>query len=208
MVPLLAIYPARSSCLLSIWKSFRQPINSRLLNGKLSAPLGTPPRNSGPVRSRDLRNEIKRRRVNKIVIISQGWIEEAPVWGKKSTLKRCVNKSIQKWSGWPEVNVKRKRVIGDVKEKWDYNCFGWWKWENEKMKRPVRRMETHGSKQQINNWKHRDGGGNVDDDCRGRTETAVEGDRCHGGFKMAAMAKEDQSPKRRITANTWMRSGN
>lgn len=66
MVPLLAINPARSSCLLSIWKSFRQPINSLLLNGKLSAPLGTPPRNSGPVRSRDLRNEIKRCQVNKM----------------------------------------------------------------------------------------------------------------------------------------------
>lgn len=36
-----------------------QPINSLVPNGKLSGTLGTPPRNNGPVRSRDLQKTKK-----------------------------------------------------------------------------------------------------------------------------------------------------
>lgn len=54
-VPLLATYPAMSTGLLSIWRSFIHPMNSRVPNGKLSGTFGTPPRNNGPVRSKDLR---------------------------------------------------------------------------------------------------------------------------------------------------------
>lgn len=58
---MLAINPAKSSGLLSMWNSFMQPINSLVPNGKLSGTLGTPPRNNGPVKSKDLREEIKRK---------------------------------------------------------------------------------------------------------------------------------------------------
>lgn len=57
---MLAMNPAKSNGLLSMCSSFIQPINSLVPNGKLSGTLGTPPRNNGPVRSRDLR-EIKRK---------------------------------------------------------------------------------------------------------------------------------------------------
>lgn len=63
---MLAINPAKSSGLLSMCSSFMQPINSLEPNGKLSGTLGTPPRNKGPVKSRDLREkEIKRKRNKK-----------------------------------------------------------------------------------------------------------------------------------------------
>lgn len=97
MVPLLAINPARSSCLLSIWKSFRQPINSLLLNGKLSAPLGTPPRNSGPVRSRDLRKQIEApSKQNEGLRLSPKGEMERLQHEKGNTLNRPKKKSIQK----------------------------------------------------------------------------------------------------------------
>ena len=50
----MAMKAARSRGLLSTWRSFMQPMNSLAPNGKLSGTLGTPPRNKGPVRSRDL----------------------------------------------------------------------------------------------------------------------------------------------------------
>lgn len=62
---MLAINPAKSSGLLSMCSSFIQPINSLVPNGKLSGTLGTPPRNKGPVRSRDLREDEIRRRKSK-----------------------------------------------------------------------------------------------------------------------------------------------
>lgn len=77
---MLAINPAMSSGLLSMCSSFMQPINSLVPNGKLSGTLGTPPRNNGPVRSSDLREEgikTKRSKIREIGkelwIISQGW---------------------------------------------------------------------------------------------------------------------------------------
>lgn len=53
-VPLLAMNPAMSTGLLSMCRSFMQPINSLVPNGKFSGRLGTPPKNNGPVRSKDL----------------------------------------------------------------------------------------------------------------------------------------------------------
>lgn len=84
-VPLLAINPAISSGLLSMCSSFMQPINSLVPKGKLSGTLGTPPRNNGPVRSRDLSNtKINRNKSKygeeemglwkKCSIIFQGWM--------------------------------------------------------------------------------------------------------------------------------------
>lgn len=73
-VPLLAINPARSTALLSTCRSFMQPINSLVPKGKLSGTLGTPPRNNGPVRSKDLRKEDNKERENKV---------ERKEWGLK-----------------------------------------------------------------------------------------------------------------------------
>lgn len=53
-VPLLAMKSAMSTSRLSIRKSRIQPTKCRFRTGKLSGRSGTPPNNSGPVRSRDL----------------------------------------------------------------------------------------------------------------------------------------------------------
>lgn len=62
-VPLLAMNPAMSTGLLSMCRSFMQPINSLVPNRKFSGRLGTPPRNNGPVRSKDLWEKQYRKRM-------------------------------------------------------------------------------------------------------------------------------------------------
>ena len=54
LVPLLAMKLAMSTCLPSMDRFRMQPTNCRFRTGKSSGRLGTPPRSSGPVRSRDL----------------------------------------------------------------------------------------------------------------------------------------------------------
>lgn len=54
LVPLLAMKAAMSTFLPSMDRFRMQPTNCRLCTGKSSGRLGTPPRSSGPVRSRDL----------------------------------------------------------------------------------------------------------------------------------------------------------
>lgn len=53
---------------------------------------------------------------------------------------------------------KETRITVDVEEKWDYNDYVQWnceegKWENEKMRGPIRRMEGHRGKQEISDCK-------------------------------------------------------
>ena len=57
LVPLLAMKLAMSTCLPSMDRFRMQPTNCRFRTGKSSGRLGTPPRSSGPVRSRDLRKQ-------------------------------------------------------------------------------------------------------------------------------------------------------
>lgn len=63
---MLAINPARSIARLSTCRSFIQPINSRVPKGKLSGTLGTPPRNNGPVRSKDLKKDDRKEKRKKV----------------------------------------------------------------------------------------------------------------------------------------------
>lgn len=58
VVPLLATKAAMSTWRPSMCRSRMQPMKSLWDTGKFSGRLGTPPRSSGPVRSRDLRGGI------------------------------------------------------------------------------------------------------------------------------------------------------
>lgn len=72
LVPLLAMKLAMSTCLPSMDRFRMQPTNCRFCTGKSSGRLGTPPRSSGPVRSRDLwrQRQLLRRRAGEGALVS------------------------------------------------------------------------------------------------------------------------------------------